>query len=70
MLKCDFFGSLFGKNESEQGARFTGEPPRKSLTEPPPGYQTPSPNQPYALGKEISRPKAYDYKTQHGTEEY
>ncbi len=68
--KGGIFGSLFGKGESEQGARFTGEPPRTSLTEPPPGYQTPSPNQPYALGKEISRPKAYDYKTQHGTEEY
>jgi hypothetical protein len=26
-----------------------GEPPRVSLTDPPPGYQTPSPNQPYGI---------------------
>jgi hypothetical protein len=37
-------------------ARFTGEPPRSELTAPPPGYQTPSPNQPYGVG--ISTPKA------------
>ncbi|HEX5508207.1 MAG TPA: hypothetical protein VFX37_06860, partial [Pseudolabrys sp.] len=69
--KGGIFGSLFGKkNESEQGASFTGEPPRASLTDPPPGYQTPSPNEPYALGKEVSKPKAYDFKYKHGTEEY
>ncbi|MGE5534898.1 MAG: hypothetical protein ACM3W7_05225, partial [Acidobacteriota bacterium] len=68
--KGGIFGSLFGKNESEQAATFTGEPPRTSLTEPPPGYQTPSPNQPYAAGKEVNRPKAYDFKYKHGTEEY
>lgn len=28
---------------------FTGEPPRVSLTDPPPGYQTPSPDQPYGI---------------------
>jgi hypothetical protein len=28
---------------------FTGEPDRTSLTQPPPGYQTPSPNYPYGL---------------------
>ena len=32
-------------------AQFTGEPPRTSLTEPPPGYQTPSPDQPYGSGQ-------------------
>ena len=31
---------------------FTGEPPRSSLTEPPPGYRTPSPTQPYGVGRE------------------
>jgi hypothetical protein len=45
------FGTLFG-SAKESTPQFTGEPPRASLTEPPPGYQTPSPNQPYATGKE------------------
>jgi hypothetical protein len=39
------------KDEDKASAHFTGEPPRVSLTEPPPGYQTPSPNQPYGTGK-------------------
>lgn len=36
----------------EEYTPFTGEPQRSSLTEPPPGYRTPSPNQPYGVGKE------------------
>jgi hypothetical protein len=36
----------------EEYATFVGEPPRTSLTEPPAGYRTPSPNQPYGIGKE------------------
>ena len=37
---------------------FTGEPPRVSLTDPPPGYQTPSPDQPYGIvpEKKIYKP--------------
>ena len=35
-------------------ATFTGEPPRASLTDPPPGYQTPSPDQPYGIGRKES----------------
>jgi hypothetical protein len=34
----------------EQSVGFTEERPRSSLTEPPPGYQTPSAAQPYGLG--------------------
>jgi hypothetical protein len=41
------FGTLFGSSK-EADTKFTGEPARSSLTEPPPGYQTPSPNQPYS----------------------
>lgn len=42
------FGSIFGaKTES---APFTGEPERESLTQPPPGYQTPSPNYVFGTG--------------------
>jgi hypothetical protein len=37
---------------SGQTATFTGEPPRSSLTEPPPGYQTPSTAAPYGAGEE------------------
>ena len=29
---------------------FTGEPPRDTLTAPPAGYQTPSPNYAYGVG--------------------
>src|SRR3954471_2815735 len=42
---------LMGRN-SGQTATFTGEPPRTSLTEPPPGYQTPSTAAPYGAGEE------------------
>src|ERR1043166_7017375 len=40
------FGSIFG-GQKEEAAQFIEEPPRTALTEPPVGYQTPSPNQPY-----------------------
>jgi hypothetical protein len=46
------FSKLFssiGPSKEEQ-APFTGEPPRTSMTAPPAGYQTPSPNQPYGVG--------------------
>ena len=36
---------------SEEYATFTSEPPRESLIEPPPGYRTPSPTQPYGVGR-------------------
>ena len=47
--------SLFSKvwgNNNEQYQAFTGEPPRANLIEPPAGYRTPSPAQPYGVGKE------------------
>ena len=43
------FKSLFGGSKDNEIATFTGEPARSSLTEPPSGYQTPSPNQPYGI---------------------
>lgn len=47
-----FKGGLFGifKGKSQETAQFKGEPPRTSLTEPPPGYQTPSPSYAYGTG--------------------
>jgi hypothetical protein len=66
-----YTGGLFGKmfGTKEEAARFTGEPPRTSLTEPPPGYQTPSPDQPYGLAKGTTNPapKAGNYVTDHVT---
>ena len=57
------FGNVFN-GKKEESAKFTGEPPRSSLTDPPPGYQTPSPDQPYGIGKNAT-PKATDYYTTH-----
>jgi hypothetical protein len=51
--------SWLNPNKTEV-ATFTGEPPHESLTDPPPGYQTPSPDQPYGLAPEH---KAYVPKT-------
>ena len=55
--KRTFFDTVFqmftpGKPES---VPFTNEPPRASMTAPPPGYQTPSPEQPYGLGQKDTR---------------
>jgi hypothetical protein len=52
--KSMFDFSFFHK---EQYATFTGEPDRTSLTDPPPGYQTPSPDQPYGIGPEQKKYK-------------
>ncbi len=43
------FSGAFGGNKGET-ATFTGEPERSELTEPPKGYQTPSPNFAYGTG--------------------
>jgi hypothetical protein len=52
------FSNLFG-NKSER-APFKGEPTRDSLTMPPAGYQTPSPNFAYGTGPKESLNKEYD----------
>jgi hypothetical protein len=50
---------LFGGNKPET-APFKGEPERESLTQPPPGYQTPSPNFAYGTGPKESLNKEYN----------
>jgi hypothetical protein len=45
------FSRVWGGDKNEYQT-FTGEPPRSSLIEPPVGYRTPSPNQPFGVGKE------------------
>jgi len=60
--KGDMFSlnSLFGKDKGEV-AKFQGEPPRANLTEPPTGYRTPSPAQPYGITADRKAgPKAMD----------
>jgi hypothetical protein len=50
---------LFGGNKSET-APFKGEPTRETLIQPPPGYQTPSPNYMYGTGPKESMNKEYN----------
>ena len=53
------FSSLFGGNKAET-TPFKGEPTRDSLTQPPSGYQTPSPNFAYGTGPKESLNKEYN----------
>ena len=49
------FGNIFGDQKDETAA-FDGEPARETLTQPPAGYQTPSPS--YAYGVSSKDPGA------------
>jgi hypothetical protein len=40
---------LFGTKRDDENVPFTAEPPRESLTQPPPGYQTPSTGYAYGI---------------------
>ena len=53
------FSGLFGGNKAEI-APFKGEPTRESLTQPPSGYQTPSPNFAYGTGPKETMNKEYN----------
>jgi hypothetical protein len=66
--KRSIWSSMFGKRDDEV-IKFTQEPKRTELTDPPPGYQTPSPDQPYGLSQQTTtyKPKATDYTETHGT---
>ena len=50
---------LFGGNKTET-APFKGEPTRETLTQPPSGYQTPSPNFAYGTGPKETMNKEYN----------
>jgi hypothetical protein len=52
--------SMFGGGSKTETAPFTGEPTRESLTQPPSGYQTPSPNFAYGTGPKESLNKQYN----------
>lgn len=60
--KGSLFGAMFG-DKKEETAKFTGEPPRSTLTDPPTGYQTPSPDQPYGVGKALAPKPTDNYTT-------
>ena len=45
------FSNMFKSGNEEDYGTFTGEAPRTSLVQPPAGYQTPSPAQPYGVSK-------------------
>ena len=42
-------GKFFGGKDEDEVTNFTREPPRLSLTDPPAGYRTPSPAEPYGV---------------------
>jgi len=57
------FGNIFGSSDKPESAPFPGEPPRESLTQPPTGYQTPSPSYAYGLNGDDQKKatgRAYD----------
>ncbi len=51
------FRDFFSGNNKSEVATFQSEPPRASLTDPPVGYRSPSPAEPYGLGADRSKPK-------------
>jgi hypothetical protein len=61
----NFFKKAFARDE--EVAKFTGEPERTSLVEPPTGYQTPAPTAAYGIGQKNQTPQATKYYGTHGT---
>lgn len=51
------------KGNKPESKPFTSEPPRESLVEPPPGYQTPSPNYAYGSGEDTTRKTYFDVQS-------
>ncbi|MCO5130461.1 MAG: hypothetical protein M9932_07830 [Xanthobacteraceae bacterium] len=62
--KGTLLDTMFGGSKT-QSAPFTGEPEREQLTQPPPGYQTPSPNFAYGTGPKqpLAQQGVYDIQT-------
>jgi len=54
--------TYFGGAPKPEVAQFKGEPTRETLTQPPPGYQIPSPNYAYGVGQKEMRNKGADNK--------
>lgn len=67
--KGGLLGGLFKDNSKPEVATFTNEPARNELTQPPPGYRTPSSAHPYGLTPRKEQAKPYDYVNRRGTGE-
>jgi len=52
------FSNPFKSEKEPEIGTFVREPPRAALTDPPAGYRTPSPNQPYGLTTKEDKGKA------------
>jgi hypothetical protein len=52
--KGGIFGGIFKKDE--ESVKFVAEPPRENLSQPPSGYQTPSPNYAYGVNGKSAGP--------------
>jgi hypothetical protein len=59
-------GKTFTGEKQVETAKFTREPSRSSLVDPPPGYRTPSPSQPYGINSKAEMPKAGPQDRQTG----
>jgi hypothetical protein len=72
-LWSDFIGlgNTFAKEKPPEGARFLHEPGRASLTDPPSGYRTPSPDQPYGLNyrQDKTKPQSQEDRQTKGIEQ-
>jgi hypothetical protein len=65
--KGGLLSRIFTDNTTPERATFTGEPTRSNLTQPPPGYQTPSPSYPYGISPKQEKAKPFDYINNVGT---
>jgi hypothetical protein len=59
-------GKTFTGEKQVETAKFAREPSRSSLVDPPPGYRTPSPTQPYGINSKAEMPKAGPQDRQTG----
>lgn len=59
----NLLGSIFKDPTKPDVAEFKGEPTRSDLTQPPPGYRTPSAAHPYGLSKRQEKAKPFDLST-------
>jgi hypothetical protein len=57
-VKGGLLSGLWRKRADGEVTAFQSEPERANLTMPPPGYQTPSPTQPYGVTSKVEPPKA------------
>jgi hypothetical protein len=67
--KGGLFGGMFKDKTKSEVATFTAEPTRSELTQPPPGYRTPSASHPYGITPRQEQAKPYDYINKRGTGE-